>query len=217
MSDPTDELIVELDKAAAVMAEEMGPSVDDLLARKPDNALRQPEWSDYMWRLEKALRAKTADLAESHIAMFGCGCPAPYDGCDHDEPMAVAIGRLTAANIDLGRENDRLTADLAEARAAAPQPLVSGVVHDVVHWPDPEDGHEPCAVVMVRVGEAEYEHLLDGLVSIYPKDQTPPAVTRDQIREALTTGWYAAGKTAPNTLDGMIDAVWALLSGEGEQ
>ena len=59
-----------------------------------------------------------AEVERLRIDVHGCGCPAPYDTCPHDEPLARAVGRLTVqvGRADLDREKARFrTAQLSDA------------------------------------------------------------------------------------------------------
>lgn len=55
------------------------------------------------------LCAEAADRIEELVtAIFGCGCPAPYDQCPHGEPLTNAILRLSTEAVELHTEVQRL-------------------------------------------------------------------------------------------------------------
>lgn len=59
-----------------------------------------------------------ADNERLRIDVYGCGCPAPYDACTHDEPLTRAVGRLVneLRQADLDREKAHLrSAQLSDA------------------------------------------------------------------------------------------------------
>ena len=72
-----------------------------------------------------ALVAAAREAEELRIAIHGCGCPAPYDQCPHDEPYLLAEKRLRAERDALRAEVERLREWLTEIAADhEPEPLV---------------------------------------------------------------------------------------------
>lgn len=53
-------------------------------------------------------------IEELEADIFGCGCPAPYDQCPHDEPLTKAVTRLSTENVELHAEVERLRAKVKE-------------------------------------------------------------------------------------------------------
>lgn len=59
--------------------------------------------ADLIAELAAALRAAEAERDELRIAIHGgCGCPAPYTECPHDEPLLPALNAARRRLTDLG-------------------------------------------------------------------------------------------------------------------
>lgn len=203
---------------------------------RPTTALRQPEWGAYVMRLERALRAQIAEVErlrrqlQSVDAELETTMPdtptvddllAELDGWNGEDYPGELIEHAAAALRAQIAETERLRdaqpawremvnehqrveaieAELAEARAAAPQPLVFGKTRPPG---DPEKA--PGSLVGVH-----YVAVPPGTeYAVYPRDQLPAGVTREQVRNALDPFFRA-----PLDLKAATDAVWALLTGEG--
>jgi hypothetical protein len=64
-------------------------------------------------KAEALARAETAEREATELGIAisgGCGCPAPYDTCTHDEPLLHAVNRLTEQNRSLAADRDDLAA-----------------------------------------------------------------------------------------------------------
>lgn len=194
---PHDELIREIDVATDVMNEADPPHVDESkpFDSKPTTALRQPEWGDYVWRLERALRAQTAETERLRAA----------------QPQWREMVQAQQAELDaLGRRLTEARADLAEARAAAPP------TRTCVHRAEVRlAAQDALAAVGEPFSTAQVNRVANSVMLLLHERHAAPGVTREQVRDALMS------KVAPSARPKVLHvadaegAVMALLRGEG--
>lgn len=63
------------------------------------------------------VRLVAREVERLTVEIHGCWCPAPYDTCPHDEPLAHAVSRLADENAQLRAEVERLRQIEAAAEA----------------------------------------------------------------------------------------------------